>query len=132
MSSKGKGKPQAIKRNQIESICNLIRCGNYVKTSVLANGVNYHTYLDYMRKGKAGVSPYDEYYRMQEQAKAEAEIAMSGRLDESARAGNVGADMFKLQRMYPQRWGATKRVEAKVDNTQRIEIVRHSDVGDTE
>ena len=123
-------KPLVINMERMKAICNLIRCGNYVKTSVLACGVNYNTYLDYIKKGKKGKEPFVKYYEMQEQAKAEAEIAMSNRLNDSAEAGNVGADMFKLQRMYPQRWGATKRIEAKVDNTQKIEIVRHSDVQD--
>lgn len=121
------GNPRAITKKKIESICNLIRCGNYVKTSVKANDVNYNTFLSYMNKGKKGVQPYEDWYYMVEQAKAEAEIDMSMRIHESAKSGNIGADMFKLSRMFPNRWGATKRVEAKVDNSQTIEIVKYSD-----
>ncbi len=123
-----KGNPRSLSRRKIESICNLIRCGNYVKPSVQANDVNYHTFLSCMNKGKKGVEPYEEWYYMVEQAKAEAEIGMSMRIHESAEAGNVGADMWKLARMFPQKWGASKRIEAKVDNSQEITIRKYSDV----
>lgn len=125
--SKVKGNPRALNKVKIEKICNLIRCGNYVKTSVKACDVNYNTFLDGMRKGKQGIEPYDEFYYMIEQAKAQAEIDMSSRINESAENGNVGADMWKLARMFPNRWGQTKRQEIKVDNSQKIEIVRFSD-----
>ena len=121
------GNPRAITKQKIESICNLIRCGNYVKTSVKANDVNYNTFLTYMNKGKKGVEPYVDWYYMVEEAKAEAETGMVQRLHESASNGNVGVDMWMLSRMFPNRWGATKRVEAKVDNSQTIEIVKYSD-----
>ena len=122
------GNPRAITKKKIESICNLIRCGNYVKTSVKANDVNYNTFLTYMNKGKKGVQPYEDWYYMVEEAKAEAETGMVQRLHDSASKGNVGVDMWMLSRMFPNRWGATKRIEAKVDNAQEITIRKYSDV----
>lgn len=123
-----KGNPRAITKKKIESICNLIRCGNYVKTSVKANDVNYNTFISYMNKGKKGVQPYEDWYYMVEEAKAEAETGMVQRLYDSASNGNVGVDMWMLSRMFPQRWGSVKRVEAKVDNSQEITIKKFSDV----
>ena len=122
-----KGNPRVLSKSKMEKICNLIRCGNYVKTSVKACDVNYNTYLSCMRKGKQGIAPYDEYYAMQEEAKAKAETGMVGRLHESASNGNVGVDMWMLSRMYPQRWGKINRQEVKVDNSQKIEIVKFSE-----
>jgi len=122
-----KAHPTAISKKKMEQICNIIRCGNYVKPSVLACGVKYNTFMDYMYKGKKGIRPYDEYYEMVEVAKAGAEVDMSTRINDSAEGGNVGADMWKLQRMFPNRWGNAQRQEIKVDNTQKIEIVRFSD-----
>ena len=122
-----KGDPKAITMHKIQEIAKIIRAGNYVKQSVIACGVNYNTFQDYMRKGKKGIRPYDEYYEIIEQAKAGAEIDMSTRIAESGENGNVGADMWKLQRMFPNRWGNAQRQEIKVDNTQKIEIVRFSD-----
>lgn len=123
-----KGNPRAITKKKIESICNLIRCGNYVKPSVKANDVNYNTFLSYMNKGKKGVQPYEDWYYMVEEAKAEAEVGMVQRLHDSADNGNVGVDMWMLSRMFPNRWGAVKRVEAKVDNSQEITIRKFSEV----
>lgn len=121
------GKPKAITLNKIKEIARIVRAGNYVKQSVIACGVNYNTFRGYMEKGKKDIKPYDEYYQIIEQAKAGAEIDMSTRIAESGENGNVGADMWKLQRMFPNRWGNAQRQEIKVDNTQKIEIVRFSD-----
>ena len=122
-----KGNPRALNDTKIKKICNLIACGNYVKTSVKACDVNYNTFISCMNKGKKGVQPYEDWYYQIEKAKADAEIGMSMRIHESAENGNIGADMFKLQRMFPQRWGLQQRVEAKIDNSQKIEIVKYSD-----
>ena len=122
-----KGKPRAITRHQIEKICNTIRAGNYVKTSVIANGCNYNTFHEYMKKGKKGISPYDEYYEMVEMAKAGFESDAVSSISESGKEGNVGAYMWMLPRMFPQRWGSVQRQEVKVDNSQKIEIVKYSD-----
>lgn len=123
-----KAKPYAIKPSQIKKICNLIRAGNYVKPSVLAVGVNYNTFIDYMRKGKKGIRPYDEYYRDVEMAKAGFETDAVSKISESGADGNIGAYMWMLPRMFPKRWQSTQRIEAEVDNTQKVEIVRFSDV----
>jgi len=123
-----KGSPKAISKGKLESICRTISAGNYVKPSVIANGVSYNTFMDYMKKGKKGIRPYDEYYEAVEQAKAGAEVNMSNRINESAEAGNVGADMWKLQRMFPNRWGNAQRQEVKIDSSQTLEIVKLSDV----
>ena len=122
-----KGKPYSIKPSQIEKICNLVRAGNYVKPSVLAVGVNYNTFLSYMKKGKKDIKPYDKYYQMVEQAKAEFETGAVSKISDSGNDGNVGAYMWMLPRMYPKRWQTTQRIEAEVDNTQKIELVRYSD-----
>ena len=122
-----KGNPRALNKRKMEKICNLIRCGNYVKQSVQACDVNYNTYLACMRKGKQGIEPYDMFYRMQEQAKAEFETGAVSKIAESGADGNIGAYMWMLPRMYPQRWAKVNRQEVKVDNSQKIEIVKFSD-----
>lgn len=122
-----KAKPRAIKPSQIKKICGLIRAGNYVKPSVLAVGVNYNTFLTYMNQGKKGIRPYDEYYEQVEMAKAGFETDAVSKISESGADGNVGAYMWMLPRMYPKRWQTTQRVEAQVDNTQKIELIKYSD-----
>ena len=123
-----KGKPKSITWSKLEAICRTVSAGNYVKPSVIANGVSYSTFMDYMKKGKKGIRPYDEYYEAIEKAKAGAEVNMSNRINEYAEAGNVGADMWKLQRMFPNRWGNAQRQEVKIDTSQKLEIVKFSDL----
>ena len=105
-----KAKPYAIKPSQIKKICNLIRAGNYVKPSVNAVGVNYNTFIGYMSKGKKGIRPYDEYYQMVEQAKAEFETGAVSTISDSGANGNIGAYMWMLPRMFPKRWQTTQRI----------------------
>lgn len=123
-----KGKPRAIDGHQINRIVKSIRAGNYVKQAVISAGANYHTHLNWMEKGKKGIRPYDEYYERIEQAKAECETEIVDALNESIKNGNTGVAQWMLSRKYPKRWEKTERVEAKVDNTQKIEIVKYSDV----
>ena len=123
-----KGNPRSIKPSQIKKICGLIRAGNYVKPSVLAVGVSYGTFLSYMSKGKKGIRPYDEYYEMVEMAKAGFETDAVSKIAESGPEGNIGAYMWMLPRMFPKRWQTTQRIEAEVDNTQKVEIIRYSEV----
>lgn len=122
-----KGNPRVLTKRKMESICKLIRAGNYVKTSVKANDINYNTYLSCMRKGKQGISPYDEFYMMQEKAKADFEANAVGVISESGANGNIGAYQWMLSRMFPNRWAKTERQEVKVDTAQKLEIVRFSD-----
>jgi hypothetical protein len=35
----------------------------------------------------------------------------------------VGASQWWLARMYPDRWAKREKIDAKVDNSQKIEIV---------
>jgi len=39
---------------------------------------------------------------------------------------------WMLSRKFPKRWEKTERQEVKVDNTQKIEIVRYSDANKDE
>lgn len=117
----------AITQGDIDKICNLIRSGNYVKTSVNAVGVNYNTFIQYMNRGKKGHEKYAPWYEQVEQAKAEFESGAVSKIAESGSDGNIGAYMWMLPRMYPQRWGKVNRQEVKVDNSQQITIKRYSD-----
>lgn len=127
-----KGNPRALTDSKIDRICNLIRCGNYVKTSVKAVGVNYNTFISCMSKGKKGVEPYEDWYNKIEVAKAEFEAGAVSKISESGENGNIGAYMWMLPRMFPNRWSSAQRQEIKVDNSQQIEIVKYSDKNKSE
>lgn len=122
-----KGNPKKMQNSKVEKALRFIRMGNYVKPSVIAAGINYNTHLEWMKKGKKGISPYKEYFESVLEARNIAETSHVENVHESAMAGNVGASQWWLSRMHPDRWGKKEKIEAKVDNSQRIEFVLPKD-----
>lgn len=122
-----KAKPRVLTDAKVRKICELIKQGNFVKQSCISAGVSYNTFRKAMDKGKKKIRPYDEWYEWVEVAKAEAETDKVAILNEHMMAGNVGVIQWWLSRMFPNRWEKTERLKAKVDNSQKIEIVRYSD-----
>lgn len=119
--------PKVLTDAKVERICELIREGNFVKQACISVGVNYETFRRGMAKGRKMIRPYDKWFEMVERAKAESETDVVRVINEQIKAGNVGVAQWYLARKFPNRWEKTERIKAKVDNSQRIEIVRHSD-----
>ena len=78
------------------------------------------------------------YYRDSlEKARSKAVIEISNALYESARAGNVKAQIYFLRCRDPQNWNVTKRVELDVDfkkmsDSQLLEALRKDpDIGES-
>jgi hypothetical protein len=123
-----KGNPTKMDYRKINKALRLIENGNYEKQSVISAGLNYNTWLGWKQKGKKGIRPYDEFYEKVEQAKAVCETDIVDILNESIKQGNTGVAQWMLSRKFPKRWEKTERVEAKIDNSQKIEIVKFSDI----
>ena len=122
------GKPRALTDAKIDRICDLIRKGNYIKQSCLSCSVNYNTFHCAMNKGKKGIKPYDKWYEKIEIAKADAETGIVNMLADQIEKGNVGVAQWMLARKFPQRWERSQKQEVKIDNTQKLEIVKFSDL----
>ena len=122
-----KGRPSTMNYREINKALKSIEKGNYEKQAVISSGLNYNTWLTWKRKGKKGIKPYDEFLEKIEKSKAKAETDVVDILNESIQQGNTGVAQWMLSRKYPKRWEKTERVEAKIDNTQKIELVRYSD-----
>lgn len=122
-----RGRPSTMDYREINKALKSIEKGNYEKQAVISAGLNYHTWLTWKRKGKKGIKPYDEFLAKLEQSKSKAETDIVDILNESIQQGNTGVAQWMLSRKYPKRWEKTERVEAKIDNTQKIELVRYSD-----
>ena len=122
-----KGKPTTFDKVKVNRAIKLIKKGNYEKQSVISAGLNYSTWLGWKQKGKKGIKPYDKFYEQVEEAKARSETDIVEMLHDSIENGNTGVAQWMLARKHPKRWEKTERVEAKVDNTQKIEIVKFSD-----
>jgi hypothetical protein len=118
--------PKSYKLNKTltKKMCKYIEEGNYISTACKLCGIERHTHYDWIKYGKKGIKPFKEYYLAIEEAKAKAEASMVDVITSSAlEDGNVGASQWWLARMYPDRWAKKDRVEAKVDTSQKIEIV---------
>ena len=118
--------PRSYKLNKTltNKMCKCIEEGNYISTACKMCGIRRHTHYDWMKHGKKGIKPFKEYYDRIEEAKAKAEMNMVGVVHDSAVVdGNVGAAQWWLARMHPDRWAKKDRIEAKVDTSQKIEIV---------
>ena len=122
-----KGRPREMDYRTINKVLRSIERGNYEKQAVISAGLNYNTWLTWKNKGKKGIRPYDEFLEKVEQSKAKAETDVVDILNESIQQGNCGVAQWMLARKYPKRWEKTERSEVKVDNTQKIELVRYSD-----
>ena len=122
-----RGKPRTMDKVKINRAIKLIEKGSYVKPAIQSAGLNYNTHLEWMRKGKKGIKPYDDYYERIENAKAKSETDIVEMLNDSIQEGNTGVAQWMLSRKFPKRWEKTERQEVKVDNTQKIELVRYSD-----
>ena len=122
-----KAQPKVLTDGKINKICRLIREGNFVKQACVSAGVNYETFRRGMAKGKKLIRPYDEWYEQVEMAKAQSETDVVKVVHDAIEQGNVGVAQWYLARKFPNRWEKTERIKAKVDNSQKIEIVRFSD-----
>lgn len=122
-----KGNPKFPPKKTIERALELVRNGSYVKQAIISAGYSYNNHLRWIKLGKKEIKPYDEYYEAFEKAKAESETDIVNMLHDSIASGNVGTAQWMLSRKFPKRWEKTERQEVKVDNTQKIEIVRYSD-----
>lgn len=118
--------PRSYKLNKTltKKMCKYIEEGNYITTACKLCGIERHTHYDWMKHGKKGIKPFKDYYLAIEEAKARAEASMVDVVTSSALVdGNVGSAQWWLARVHPDRWGKKDRVEAKVDTSQKIEIV---------
>lgn len=122
-----KGKPKKMDYRTINMVFRSIEKGNYEKQAVISAGINYNTWRTWKKKGKKGISPYDEFVEKLEMSKAKAETDIVDKLHDAMETGNTGVMQWMLSRKYPKRWEKTERSEVKVDNTQKIELVRYSD-----
>lgn len=118
--------PVSYKLNKklTDEMCKYIEEGNTITNACRLAGIDRHTHYNWVRNGKKGIRPFKDYYDRIEKAKGLAEDGMVNVVRESAIVdGNVGAAQWWLSRRYPDSWGKKERVEAKVDNSQKIEIV---------
>ena len=99
-----------------------IRAGNWIETSCDFVGIHPDTYYGWMERGQLGGARNQIYAAFSEavrHAKATAEIESVARIRLAGSKGNLKADIFYLERAFPERWGK-RRVEVTGKDGERL------------
>jgi len=91
----------------VDRIIKHLSVGNYVKPSVEASGINYHTFRTWMQKGELDKAegketPYSSLVDRVTRAQADAEAHL---VDQLANEQDWRAKSFLLERRHRERWG---------------------------
>ncbi len=90
-----------------------LRAGNWIDTCCDYVNIHVDTYYDWMRRAEQGGKAnraYSEFSEAVREARAAVEIESVARIRLAGSKGNLKADIFFLERSYPERWGR-KRLE---------------------
>jgi transposase len=96
-----------------ERTCQLIRAGNTVEVASEASGITPTTFYNWMQRGIDEGEPYGPFREAVEQARAEAEAILVGRIHRAAQAGSWRAATWLLERQWPERWGPADLLQTK-------------------
>lgn len=90
-------------------IVQALRAGNYLETAAAYAGIRKQEVLDWRRRGEREESgPYHEFALAVEQALAAAEVRDVAIVAKAAEE-NWQAAAWRLERMFPERWGRQGR-----------------------
>lgn len=93
-----RGKPHRLTPELTRLIGGLVQAGASIKVACQACGVAWSTASDWLRKGKAGVEPYDAFVESMQTAKAQHTAAMEAVVTSAAKRGQWQAAAWRLDR----------------------------------
>lgn len=106
-----------------EALCASIRAGNYYVAACARAGVDYSTFLRWLRKGrKAASGPYCQFCRAVERAKGEAEEEVV-RMWVGQIPDNWQACRDFLARRFPKRWGPKETHEVTGKGGEPLRVI---------
>ncbi|GAA4002276.1 hypothetical protein GCM10022631_11180 [Deinococcus rubellus] len=115
-----------------------LRAGNWLETCCDYVGIHPDTYYGWMERARVGGARnqiYNEFSVAVRHAKATAEIESVARIRLAGSKGNLKADIFYLERAFPERWGK-RRVEVTGKDGTPLNppapVLNLSDLGDDE
>lgn len=124
------GRRSALTPERQETICQLIRAGNYIRTAAAQAGLTETTIYAWSRRGQADIdagnenSPHAQFHLALMRAEAQSEALRVVRIQ---RAGEQDwrADAWFLERRFPERWAArpTLTLAGEVGLTVDAELV---------
>jgi hypothetical protein len=117
-----RGRQTKLTYELIEELCGHLRDGNYIKTACALSGISPRTYFHWRRIARNARHPSRlqlHFLRAIERAEAEAEDFHVRQLKDAAKAGDLRASMFFLERARRDRWG--RDVSPDADRPSRTE-----------
>jgi hypothetical protein len=105
-----------------EEICGLVKLGGAPREAAAAKGVDGETFATWLTQGRMGGKgrgPEIAFVRAIEQAEAEAELLMIGRVQRAASDGVWQAAAWLAERRFPSRWTRKSVQEDLFKNTPR-------------
>lgn len=96
-------------------ICDVIRAGNYIATAAQYAGIHKDTFFEWARRGRQAKSGiYFEFVKDVDLALAQSEAMSLNIITKAAVAGQWQAAAWKLERMYPDRWGRRDHLKSEI------------------
>lgn len=129
------GRPCELTSAVQETIVGLLRAGNYLETAAAYAGVNKVTVYKWLKRGARSLRKssktgepipeaelaFVEFSNAVQRARAEAE-ARALQLIAKAGESQWQAAAWRLERMFPQRWGRSNRVEVSGPNGEPVAV----------
>lgn len=129
-----RGRPPILDEDITRRVADIVRAGNYAEVAAASVGINADTFYRWLREGSrirrildtmddetAADNAYEELTTHQqaqvdfseaiEKARAEAQTIAVMRINKAGHAGAWQADMTRLERTDPKRWGRRESVE---------------------
>lgn len=107
-------KAYRLKPEVTELIVGLVRQGNYPEVAAKAAGLDGRTFRKWMIRGTAETEgEYFDFAQAVHKAEGEAEARGVQQVALAAANGDTSAAKWKLERRYPERWGAKVQLEVK-------------------
>ena len=117
------GRPSDLTPTLRDKFCALVEEGHWLRTAAAACNIDESTVYSWIRRGKAGENPYAEFYDQLEQANAKVEQEALGKV-RAAGKKQWKAAAWILERRFPERYGQTVRIEAKVRSELRDAMLK--------
>lgn len=114
-------RPTALDDLVSRRICEAIEKGNTREMAARSAKIAESTLYSWLRRGRAGESPFAEFSENLKKAEAHAEGESVGIIREAASKGTWQAAAWFLERRYPKRWGAKREAPEKVSMQERVE-----------
>lgn len=120
------GRKSLLNDNTKDIILRYISNGNYIRTACLAAGISEHTFYNWERRGNNpgnGNDIYVEFFQALKIAEAKSEADTVSRVHDAGEdKRNWAADMTRLERKNPERWG--RRLELEVGPSKILIALR--------